>query len=567
MNKTKKQLVLNWIKEQELNSNLSQEQRDIFAIIREAINTKKYGLVFEEKDEDIVTKEQNSIITLEKIDQIITDKNKDLNFLIEGDNYLALKLLQKTHKNRIDVIYIDPPYNTGNKTGGGGFFYNDNFVDKDDSFKHSKWLSFMQRRLLLAKTLLSDNGVIFISIDDHEQAQLKILCDEIFGESNFVGQISRATGTTTGQDANKIGSSLDYCLVYRQSENFILKGIEMDDNDKKRFNDSDEKGLFSKLQLRKTGANDRRENRPNLFYPLIAPDGTEVYPIGPTDYLSCWRWGASTYKEAVKDNLIIWVRNEKTEEKIIDGYKKSKWAPYVKYYLEGRTKKISNLLVKIDGNKKASLELKNIIGVVDSFNNPKPLEFVKLLIEISSQKNSIILDFFAGSGTTGHAVAQLNAEDGGNRKYILCTLDKEYDTKEKKWNYIAKDVTFKRLSKIQEELPHNVIYQKINTINKNEIIESNYDNKYFDEIMNSCVELIQFQLGKLIDNSDVLLALNKEQFDSYSDTQLLNSKLIFINENEVDYISHPLIEEIKDKIIILPNKYYENELKEIGYLW
>ena len=144
-------------------------------------------------------------------------------------------------------------------------------------------------RLILARNLMSSDGVIFISIDDNELENLKKICNEIFGESNFIGLIARATGTTTGQDANKIGSSLDYCIAYSKSDEFILKGIDLDENDLKRFNESDENGRYSVLQLRKTGNADRKEDRPNMFYAVKAPDGTDVYPFGPGGYLSRWR--------------------------------------------------------------------------------------------------------------------------------------------------------------------------------------------------------------------------------------------------------------------------------------
>ncbi len=207
------------------------------------------------------------------------------------------------------MIYIDPPYNTGKD-----FVYKDNFRDNIKNYMqitgqvdsdgnrlstnsetngryHSDWLNMMYPRLKLARNLLKDDGVIFISIDDNEVANLRKLCDEIFGEDNFVGNVARATGTTTGQDANKIGSSYDTLLVYRKTIDFGLFGLPLSEEDSERFNDEDEKGKFSVLQLRKTGNADRREDRPLMYYPVIAPDGTEVFPIGPNGYESRWRVG------------------------------------------------------------------------------------------------------------------------------------------------------------------------------------------------------------------------------------------------------------------------------------
>lgn len=371
------------------------------------------------------------------------------NLYIEGDNLQVLKLLQESYLGKVKMIYIDPPYNTGND-----FIYNDDFkMDRDDYAEetgeyddvgnrmvknegtagryHSDWCSMIYSRLLLARNLLSDDGVIFISIDDNEVSNLSKICDEIFGHENFVGCISRATGTTTGQDANKIGSSLDYCIVYSKSNLFMLNGVDMDEKDLRRFNESDERGKYSTLQLRKTGNADRREDRPNMFYSIQAPDGSEVYPFGPGDYLSRWRVAKDSYYKLLKDDMIVWKKNNDVIQINIEGYEKSCWTPYVKYYLDGRTKQVSNLFQDIEGNKKASIELKEIFGTKGIFDNPKPVEFLTRLIQISTNEDSIVLDFFSGSGTTAHAVMKFNNEKGTNKKFIsiqlpeLCDLNTE----------------------------------------------------------------------------------------------------------------------------------------------
>ena len=260
-----------------------------------------------------------------------------------------------------------------------------------------------------------------------------------FGEINNVGNICRATGTTTGQDANKIGSSLDYCLVYKRTESFQLGGLPLSEKDLKRFKDRDEKGSFSTLQLRKTGNADRREDRPNMFYPVIAPDGTEVYPFGPGNYLSRWRVAKSSLDNLLKDNMIVWKKDETIKQTIVDGFVKSMWTPYVKYYSEGRTKQVSNLFQELEGNKKASLQLKDIFGGKGLFEYPKPVEFLNILLTIGSSTDSTILDFFAGSGTTLHATMQLNAEDGGHRQCILVTNNE---------NNICEEVTYERNKRV-----------------------------------------------------------------------------------------------------------------------
>ncbi len=368
------------------------------------------------------------------------------NLYIEGDNLDVLKLLQESYLNSIKMIYIDPPYNTGND-----FIYKDNFtMDKDEYDEqigifdeaenrrflntesngrfHSDWCSMMYPRLKLARNLLSDDGVIFISIDDKEIENLKKICNELYGESNFIGCICRATGTTTGQDANKIGSSLDYCLIYSKSSMFRLNGLDMDEKDISRFNESDERGKYSTLQLRKTGNSDTKQDRPNMFYPVKAPDGTDVYPFGPTGYLSRWRVGKDSYQKLVDEDMIVWKKNEDMLIIETDGYRKSKWTPYVKYYLEGRTKQVSNLFQDIEGNKKGSITLKELFGSKGIFDNPKPVQFIDILLKISINKNNdTVLDFFSGSSTTAHSVMQLNAEGGGSHKFIMVQLPEETD--------------------------------------------------------------------------------------------------------------------------------------------
>lgn len=421
----------------ELEGLTSEERTALLGLLR---SQKKYGLVWEDKPEAVEQKLETELPVLKEVpSRAIISDNPDApnHILIEGDNLEALTTLAYTHEGKIDVIYIDPPYNTGNKD----FIYNDSYVDSEDSYRHSKWLSFMSRRLRIAKKLLSDRGVIFISIDDNELHNLISMCDsqDYFGEANRVGVMCRATGTTTGQDANKLGSSFDYCVIYSKS-NFILKGVGLTEKDLKRFKDSDSRGAYSTLQLRKTGNADRREDRPNMFYPVIAPDGTEVYPFGPTNYLSRWRVARKSFEELLRDDMIVW-KESPVEYIEVDGYVRSKWTPYVKYYSEGRTKQISNLLQDIEGNKKASIVIKEIFGDKGVFEYPKPVEFIRILETIGSDKDSIVLDFFAGSGTTLHATMQLNAEDGGKRQCILCTNNE---------NGICENVTYERNKRVIE---------------------------------------------------------------------------------------------------------------------
>ncbi|MGV8027088.1 MAG: site-specific DNA-methyltransferase [Anaerolineaceae bacterium] len=355
------------------------------------------------------------------------------NLIIEGDNLEVLKLLQKSYLGKVKMIYIDPPYNTGND-----FIYPDNYTeslqtyleytgqvdnegkkfgtnsDTDGRF-HSRWMNMMYPRVYLARNLLTDSGVFFISIDDREIENLKKLCNEIFGEENYKGTIIRASGQTTGQDSGGLGSSFDYILVYFRNPDIDLAGLPLTDDDLERYEGEDKKGKYALWQLRKTGSHDRREERPNMYFPIKDPDGNDVLPIGPTGYESCWRFDPKGFKRLVEEDYIVWKQRNKD-----DG---NGWWPYVKTYLDGRTKRPSPLWNDLEGSKKASIDLRSLLGD-KVFDNPKPVGVINRLLQIVPEPNNdcIVLDFFAGSGTTAQAVLELNKEDGGNRKFILVQL-------------------------------------------------------------------------------------------------------------------------------------------------
>ena len=393
------------------------------------------------------------------------------NIYISGDNLDALKHLLKSYAGQIKCIYIDPPYNTGSD----GFVYNDNFnftaeelstklsisVDKAQrviditrrgSASHSAWLMFMLPRLILARDLLSKDGVIFISIDDNEQSNLKLLCDDIFGEECFLGNVVRATGQTTGQDSGGLGSSFDYILVYSRNENFELNGLELTEKDKRRFQGQDDNGLYAYDQLRKTGSNDKRENRPNLYYGIEDPDGNILYPTASVGYDSCWRVEKKSYEKLVSSNLILWKKTIRNNKEI--------WWPYVKYYLDGRTKRPSPLWNDLEGNKKAAREIRELFNGKKVFDFPKPLDLLSRIIEIASDKDGVFLDFFGGSSTTAHALLKKNSEDDGNRRFILvqwqenCSEDSEaYNEGYKTIDEIGIDRIKRAAKKIAAENP------------------------------------------------------------------------------------------------------------------
>lgn len=357
------------------------------------------------------------------------------NLYIVGDNLDALKHLIGSYASNVRCIYIDPPYNTGSD----GFVYNDDFgftasqlvdkvglgeeeanriIDLRGKSSHSAWLTFMYPRLELAKELLTVDGAIFVSIDDNEQVNLRMLCDEVFGEQNFVGQVAVAKGTTTGQDGGDLGSSIDYMLIYAKSkEAFVLGRLPLDEDDEKRFTGFDERGRYSLLQFRKTGNNDRRQDRPNLYYPVTAPSGAEVFPIGPGGYESRWRADLSSFEKWGREDMIVWQENRSGDV-----------VPYVKYYLEGRTKSVSNFWDDIPwensvwndiaGNKKATRTVRDLFDF-NAFSNPKPVELIERVLEVGASADSTVVDFFSGSATTAHSVMRLNASDGGKRRYVM----------------------------------------------------------------------------------------------------------------------------------------------------
>ena len=360
------------------------------------------------------------------------------NLYIEGDNLEVLKLLQESYLGKVKMIYIDPPYNTGND-----FIYADDFMrsqeeeneqmgmfDEDENrlFKntdtngrfHSDWCSMIYSRLMLARNLLSNDGIIFISIDDNEQENLKKICDEVFGTSNFLTCVTRATGTPTGGGFDGLVNELDYMLIYSKDiHSAHINGLPMSEEDSKIYDQEDERGKYLIRPLRRTGGEDRREDRPTMYFPLTAPDGTLVYPVGPTGYESRWICSPETAKKMADEGMLAW---KKTKRQGAEA-----WQVYQKFYLENRTKAPGNLWNNIEGNKKATRDVRNVFDSQKVFDFPKPIGFIKKVLQIGSDSESIILDFFSGSATTAHAVMQLNAEDGGHRKFIMVQLPEKCD--------------------------------------------------------------------------------------------------------------------------------------------
>lgn len=379
------------------------------------------------------------------------------NLYIEGDNLDVLKLLQESYLGSIKIIYIDPPYNTGSD-----FIYRDKFsmtVDEYDEISgafdensnrlfqnnesngrfHSDWCSMIYSRLQLARNLLSDDGVIYISIDDNELANMIKIVSEIFGEHNILACVTRPTGTPTGGGNEAIVNYLDYVLVVaKNAVNASIEGLPMTEEDSKIYDMSDEYGRYLIRPLRRTGGEDRREDRPSMFFGIKSPDGTEVFPIGPTGYESRWICGKKTYDELVAQNRIYW--------KSIETNGTIEWKVYQKFYLENRRKQPSNLWNDLEGNKKATRECKDLFDGEKVFDYPKPIDLIKRILSLTSSKDYIVLDFFSGSATTAHAVIQMNATDNGKRKFIMVQVDEKIDE-----NKDAYRLGYKKISEIGKE--------------------------------------------------------------------------------------------------------------------
>ena len=384
--------------------------------------------------------------TLRPCKEESVDFDNTQNLYIEGDNLDVLKLLQETYLGKVKMIYIDPPYNTGSD-----FVYEDDFAQSAEEYVansgqyddqgnrlvenketngrfHTDWLNMIYPRLMVARDLLTDDGVIFISCDDHEQANLKNVCDEVFGASNFIAIINWK-GRSGRQDSKYYAAVHEYIYCYAKHREEFSAGEEIKSGDVFPKYDEEKKRFYKTQLLRKWGSNSKREDRPNLYYPIIAPDGTKVYPtitIRDAQRPSIcrkidgrWRHGASTMEKNIKEGLVEFVKQK-------DG----SWIPYEKIFApyegEEKTKKYSTWIEETNDGAK---EIKELFGIA-VFDYPKnPSLLARFLKMAKIEGSDTILDFFSGSATTAHAVMQLNAEDGGHRKFIMVQLPEKCDEK------------------------------------------------------------------------------------------------------------------------------------------
>ncbi|MBQ6063132.1 MAG: site-specific DNA-methyltransferase [Prevotella sp.] len=410
----------------------NEERSNLIDLLRQH---KKYGLVWEDKPEDVEERLRDELPVLKEVkERFISSDAPDApnHILIEGDNLEALTALSYTHEGKIDVIYIDPPYNTGNKD----FVYNDSFVDTEDSYRHSKWLSFMSKRLKIAKRLLSDKGVIFISIDENELAQLRIIGDEVFLQKNFVGQWNWYKSATPPALSKKIKRNIEYILCWQKGENTEkFKGLQKTSSSNDPF--TKPQNTFKELLF---AANSITCKMDDGIYP-IGIYGTDKFPNEllddlvveggknkfPVRFKNRFIWIQTTLDENIKKGLYI-----ELSKKLVLSYKRSDYAPEV-------PPNLIDTSLGVDTTENAGRQLIELFDGRVVFDYPKPVSLLKYVLNFPYGKDSTILDFFAGSGTTLHATMQLNAEDGGHRQCILVTNNE---------NNICEEVTYERNKRV-----------------------------------------------------------------------------------------------------------------------
>lgn len=539
--------------------------------IESELNSKKYGLVWEKHEEAVDVQMQDNIPVFTEVTdkEICTDIDGNYNFLLEGDNLHSLRLLEKTHTGKIDMIYIDPPYNTGNND----FRYDDDYVDETDTFKHSKWLSFMSVRLRIASRLLRENGFIFISIDDKEYPALKMLCDEIFGETNYekTDYIQVRYPEKTLKSDMKYHKEIEQVLIYRKSE-YAVPYLKPQEYDYEKF-------VYSIKELGEGSETIIGGKRVKIFqkseWKIVKHEQgfreglKEIWATGTIlngnssgrffrDYLD-GRKGTDGLGVLYK---VYGVGDDIYEYRYFTGPQKAD-ASKGKYYQGVPVDKLK------EGSTKVS-PIPNFYDMAGDFGNirheggvafnsgKKPLKLIKMYMQYFERKDIKVLDFFAGSGTTAHAVLALNQEDGGTRNFILCTNNE---------NEICSEITYPRISNAiygygtTKGIPANLKYYRTDFVSKD-------SDDVSAKLLEHITEMVQLEHGIKIDNKEYLIVLSDDEADELERrwNEYTNIKALYISKDVLlTTAQNTLFGSVP--VHIIPDYYFKFELREVGEAW
>lgn len=574
LSKIRREKMLNTINE--IKKNVSDEETlNNLSLIENELTKKKYGLIWEEHEERVDKELETQIPTFEDVKkkQFKID-NEKYNFLLEGDNLHSLYLLEKTHKSKIDVIYIDPPYNTGSKD----FIYNDVYIDSEDGYKHSKWLSFMEKRLKIAKNLLSNNGVLFISIDDNELYQLKLLCDDIFGENNFVANIvvesGGAFGAKTSHKDKTIFKVKDYVLVYTKDNNCNCKRQPLYDKANEpfdpRYNFYIENG--KKMPLIDFFRNNESISKEFQKYNLTVDKKNISKLMLINDNFNDIMLNKIS-KNIFKDSQFTL----NIPKEIVDEFNSKEIVEYKKYLLmktqNGNIRHLQSFYDVLTQNDECVSEFsrsvlrgdlwKNFVkdmgnvakeGNIEFKNGKKPIRLIMQLIKWANIEDAIVLDFFAGSGSTAHAVLELNKIDKGNRKFIICTNNE---------NGICEEVTYKRLKNLKKDYNYNLKYYITSYVPRLNSDEENLSKNLMVNIKN----LIQLENGIEIDDKVVRVILTEEEIDKFTtnDKELDECEKLYISSDILlTSKQSKIFNDYNIELFIIPEYYFEDEIREVA---
>jgi len=468
---------------------LHAEYQILKARLKATRDSKEYGLVWIKDEEKHPTMRETVVEELRTKSPVLSElrdravaageDDSSTHLLIEGDNLHSLITLSYTHAGKIDLIYIDPPYNTGSSD----FIYDDDYIDREDPFRHSKWLSFMEKRLRLARQLLSDFGTIFISIDDNEQAHLRLLCDKIFGEENVETLIWKKIGDGDAgagkmKAVNRFRIEHEYILaVYKQKDRVFFGKLSEIPNFKNSYNnpDNDPRGNYKSGNISKT--EDKSLPSGKNYYSVTSPSGRV--------FTRQWHFSVDEFNRLNEDNRIYWGKNGDS-------------VPGIKIFIDEPREIVANsLLDGVGSATSASKALRLLFGDDrNPFPNPKPVELIKTLITLATKPDTAttVLDFFAGSGTTGQAVLELNKKDGGTRQFILCSTNDEREP-------IVDNVTYPRIKAVitgvrpdgtrySSGVKANLRYFKIDLVEKSETLDT-----LRRDLSTKCVDLVRVKEG------------------------------------------------------------------------